>query len=63
MLFKNETLKNKNEKGGILLAVFRAKLSEGIDFKDDQARLVVIVGLPYPNISDYNVVLKQNFLH
>jgi Rad3-related DNA helicase len=41
-----------------LLAVFRAKLSEGIDFKDDQARLVVIVGLPYPNISDHNVILK-----
>ena len=31
----NKNLNIKDEKGGILLAVFRAKLSEGIDFKDD----------------------------
>lgn len=34
--------------GGVLLGVCRGKLSEGIDFSDDAARCVVIVGIPYP---------------
>jgi len=34
-------------KGGIFFAVAGAKLSEGIDFTDGMARLVVVVGIPY----------------
>ena len=35
-------------KQGVLAAVVGGSLSEGVDFKDGLARLVVIVGLPYP---------------
>ncbi|KAA0161632.1 hypothetical protein FNF28_04981 [Cafeteria roenbergensis] len=33
--------------GAVLFAVFRGKVSEGIDFADDAARGVILVGTPY----------------
>ena len=32
--------------------VFRGKFFEGIDFKDELARLVIILGIPYKNLTD-----------
>jgi Rad3-related DNA helicase len=45
----------KSERGALLCAVFRGRLSEGVNFADDEARGVVVAGLPYPNAHDPRV--------
>lgn len=35
--------------------------SEGLDFSNDKARLVITVGIPYPNFKDEQVVEKQKY--
>jgi Rad3-related DNA helicase len=54
--------KAKNKKNLFLFTVYRGKNSEGINFKDDAARMVICIGIPYPNASDIRVKLKKNFL-
>ena len=43
----------------VLLAVCRGKVSEGIDFADEYARTVCIVGIPFPSVMDLQVRLKR----
>lgn len=43
--------------GALLFSVIGGKMSEGINFANDMARGVVVVGLPYPDITD--PVLKE----
>ena len=38
----------KATRGGTLLSVMGGKLSEGLDFPDEELEVVVVVGLPYP---------------
>ncbi|EDV21730.1 uncharacterized protein TRIADDRAFT_30066 [Trichoplax adhaerens] len=47
--------------GGLFLAVCRGKVSEGLDFADDNARAVITVGIPYPNIKDLKIELKKKY--
>jgi chromosome transmission fidelity protein 1 len=51
----------KGQSGAILTSVVGGKMSEGINFSDDLARCVVMVGLPYPNAQDPELVEKMNF--
>lgn len=44
-----------NVDGALLIAVCRGKVSEGLDFTDDNARAVVTIGIPFPNIKDLQV--------
>lgn len=53
---------SNRRKGAILFSVFRGVSSEGIDFSDEKARMVIIVGIPYPNLGDIRVNLKKEFL-
>eukprot|EP00439_Symbiodinium_sp_Y106_P080254 s99_g19.t1 len=48
----------QKEEGAVLFAVSGGKLSEGINFQDDLCRLVIVVGLPYPNASDLALTEK-----
>lgn len=49
-------------KGALLLSVIGGKMSEGINFADDMARCVVVVGLPYPDITDPELREKMSAL-
>lgn len=46
--------------GALLIAVCRGKVSEGLDFTDDNARAVVTIGIPFPNIKDLQVTHCYN---
>jgi chromosome transmission fidelity protein 1 len=35
---------------GVLVSVMGGRLSEGINFSDELARSIIVLGLPYPNI-------------
>ncbi|OIR58369.1 MAG: ATP-dependent DNA helicase Chl1 [Amphiamblys sp. WSBS2006] len=47
--------------GAVLFGVIGGKVSEGISFADNLGRAVVVVGLPYPNITD--PVLEERIRH
>ncbi len=54
--------KEKAEKGqAVLFAVSRGTISEGQNFPDRLGRAVIIVGLPYPNITDPRIVAQINY--
>ena len=44
------------------MAVVGAKLSEGLNFADDLARAVVVVGLPYPNLASAELKERMKYV-
>ncbi|XP_077044845.1 Fanconi anemia group J protein isoform X2 [Agelaius phoeniceus] len=57
-----DAIKCKGEKdGALLMAVCRGKVSEGLDFCDENARAVVTIGIPFPNVKDLQVELKRKY--
>ncbi len=48
--------------GAILFAVCRGKISEGLDFADEAARLVIVVGIPFPSLGDRRVSIRESYL-
>jgi chromosome transmission fidelity protein 1 len=57
----HDSTNGTSTKGALLLSVMGGKLSEGINFSDDLARAVVIVGMPYPDLSDPLLKEKLSF--
>ena len=49
--------------GAILLCVVGGKMSEGINFKDDLCRVVIMIGLPYPNPNDIELKERMKYLN
>ncbi|KAM6296812.1 Fanconi anemia group J protein [Aegotheles albertisi] len=57
-----DAIKYKGEKdGALLIAVCRGKVSEGLDFCDENARAVITIGIPFPNVKDLQVELKRKY--
>ena len=48
--------------GAIILCVVGGKMSEGINFSDGMGRCVVMVGLPYPSLSDPELVERMKYV-
>ncbi|KAG6837605.1 hypothetical protein H0H93_006126 [Arthromyces matolae] len=48
--------------GALLLAVIGAKLSEGLNFADDLARAVVVVGLPFANLGSPELKERMKYV-
>ena len=44
------------------MAVCRGRISEGLDFSDNAARAVIIIGIPYPKLIDPKIILKKEYL-
>ena len=58
----NSHLDKKKLTGGVLFSVCRGSSSEGLDFADDFARMVIVIGIPFANLGDDKVKLKKDFL-
>jgi Rad3-related DNA helicase len=52
----------KQNGGAVLMGVCRGRISEGLDFSDNAARCVIVIGIPYPQMTDPKVILKKDYL-
>lgn len=51
-----------SNKGALLLSVVGGKMSEGINFSDELARAVFMIGLPYPNAFSSDLIAKREYI-
>ena len=54
---------SRKSRQGVFLTVMRSSASEGYNFIDDYARLVVVCGVPYANFTGLKICLKRKFLN
>ncbi|KIY49612.1 DNA repair helicase [Fistulina hepatica ATCC 64428] len=58
----HDTTPTTKKGGALLLAVVGAKLSEGLNFSDDLARAVMVVGLPYANLGSPELKERMDYV-
>ncbi|CAF3347822.1 unnamed protein product [Rotaria socialis] len=61
-ILTNYTKSIKCGTGGLLFSIVGGKMSEGINFSDELARCVCVVGMPYPNIGSSEMIEKMRYL-
>ncbi|KAI0077191.1 DNA repair helicase [Panus rudis PR-1116 ss-1] len=54
---------NGRKSGALLFAVIGAKLSEGLNFTDDLARGVIIIGLPFANLASPELRERMQYVN
>ena len=52
---------SREEKGAILFSVCRGSCSEGMNFKNDAARLAIVIGIPFANLGDPRTQLRKEY--
>ncbi|KAF4591168.1 ATP-dependent DNA helicase chl1 [Pleurotus pulmonarius] len=57
-----QAAKDASSGGALLFAVIGAKLSEGLNFSDELARAVIIIGLPFPNLGSSELQERMKFV-
>lgn len=57
-----ERINDSRYSGAVMFAVCRGKISEGIDFANNNGRAVILTGLPFPLYTDPRVMLKRQYL-
>jgi len=61
MILKSYLETIKRGESALLLCVYKGKVSEGLDFADEKARLVMLVGIPYAPAMDTEVRLQREY--
>ena len=56
-----EETSSPDKKGAILFSVCRGSCSEGMNFKNDAARLVIVVGIPFAYLGDPKTQLRKEY--
>lgn len=54
------SIRQNNVKGDALFAVYRGKFEE-LDFSNENAHSVILIGISYPPVHDTRVVLMREF--
>ena len=51
----------ESDAAAVLVSVINGNLSEGINFKDELCRCVILVGMPYPKKGDLRLLERMNY--
>lgn len=60
---QQQPLQGAGKAGALLFAVVGAKLSEGLNFSDDLARAVIIIGLPFANLGSPELRERMKYVN